>query len=150
MNNPILGFKGDFNFLSNFYESPLVALELKWKCVENPYQFIKTGSPEFAQVYLCASPGQAKRLSRKNPVVNNWDDIKLEVMRVLIRKKFEQNPDLAEKLLATGDRDIVELNTWGDTYWGMVERGGKLVGKNHLGILLMNQRMALNGEGLLV
>ena len=47
--------------------------------------------------------------------------------------KFTQNPDLAKKLLATGDALLIEGNTWNDRYWGVCR--GK--GENRLGILLM-------------
>jgi len=64
-----------------------------------------------------------------------------------VRAKFEQNPDLAAKLIATGDEELVEGNTWGDTYWGVC-RG---VGQNKLGKILMNVRQELaalpEGEG---
>lgn len=41
-------------------------------------------------------------------------------MEELVRAKFTQNPDLADKLLATGDAHLEEGNTWGDRIWGTV------------------------------
>lgn len=35
-------------------------------------------------------------------------------MEELVRAKFTQNPDLADKLLATGDAHLEEGNTWGE------------------------------------
>ena len=49
--------------------------------------------------------------------------------------KFRQ-PDLRERLLATGDAALVEENVWRDRYWG-VHRGH---GLNRLGVLLMQVR----------
>lgn len=39
-----------------------------------------------------------------------------------------QNEELKQKLLATGNEELVEGNNWGDTFWGMVNE----VGENHL------------------
>ena len=50
--------------------------------------------------------------------------------------KYTQNPVLAEKLLATGDDELVEFNTWNDKYWGVC-RGE---GENKLGKVLMRIR----------
>lgn len=60
-------------------------------------------------------------------------------MEDLLREKF-QRKDLKQKLLDTGDAELIEGNTWGDTYWGMV--GNK--GHNHLGRLLMKVREEIN------
>lgn len=53
-----------------------------------------------------------------------------------LRAKFEQHPDLAARLLHSGDRLLVE-HTRNDSYWG---DGGDGDGKNRLGHLLMQVR----------
>lgn len=50
--------------------------------------------------------------------------------------KFTQKPELEAMLLATGDKVLVEGNTWGDTEWGVCDG----VGKNLLGKILMRIR----------
>ena len=75
------------------------------------------------------------RRGRQVDIRTDWEDRKLDVMTKLLKEKFT-NPDLKEKLLATGDQLLVEDNTWGDRFWGQV--GG--VGENHLGKLLMQVR----------
>ena len=61
----------------------------------------------------------------------------------LVRAKFKQNPGLAEKLLNTGERELVEGNQWGDTFWGVCS--GK--GENVLGKILMQVRLEIrNGR----
>ena len=62
-------------------------------------------------------------------------------MEEIVRAKFYQNPQLAEKLIATADRKIVEGNTWHDTFWGVDAATGK--GENHLGVILMKIREEL-------
>ena len=56
-----------------------------------------------------------------------------------LRAKFRQHPDLAERLLSSGDRLLVE-HTRNDTYWG---DGGDGTGMNRLGHLLMQVRTEL-------
>ena len=56
--------------------------------------------------------------------------------------KFRQNRELADKLIATGDRLLEETNWWGDKIWGTYQG----VGENKLGILLMDVRAQLLKE----
>ena len=60
-------------------------------------------------------------------------------MKEIIRRKFSQHPDLADKLVATGQKELQEGNNWGDTFWGI--SNGK--GQNNLGIILMEVREEL-------
>jgi predicted NAD-dependent protein-ADP-ribosyltransferase YbiA (DUF1768 family) len=68
--------------------------------------------------------------------------VKVDVMRDLIAQKFAVGSELADRLLATGDQELVEGNTWGDTFWGVCDG----VGENWLGRLLMERRAALRGR----
>lgn len=54
-------------------------------------------------------------------------------MHDIVRAKFEQNPDLRQKLLSTGSEELIEGNTWGDTFWGVCKGSGQ----NWLGRILM-------------
>lgn len=56
-----------------------------------------------------------------------------------IRYKITQNLDLKEKLLATGDKKIIQ-HTEEDAYWG---DGGDGSGLNRLGVLYMKLREEL-------
>lgn len=49
-------------------------------------------------------------------------------------------PEMAERLKATGDAELIEGNYWGDVFWGTCDG----VGENWLGRLLMAQRDVLN------
>src|SRR5688572_28262831 len=125
-------FTGDYAFLSNFYT------ELNGLSVEHRFQAAKTLAPHQRDAVLSArTPGSAKRLGRKVPLRPDWEDIKLEVMKDLVRSKFTE-PELREKLLATGDAILQEGNRWNDTYWGVSLQTGK--GANHLGQILMAVR----------
>ncbi len=57
-------------------------------------------------------------------------------MRDLVRQKFLKHRDLAEMLFATGSAELIEENSWGDTFWGVCEGEGE----NRLGRVLMEVR----------
>lgn len=88
------------------------------------------------------SPITAKMISRKyNKFVRqDWDDIRIKVMRWVLNIKLSQNWEkFSELLLSTENRPIVELS-YRDKIWGAVESGDKFIGVNALGRLLMELR----------
>jgi len=112
---------------------------LEYPSVEHAYQAAKTTDPEErATVREALTPGLAKRLGRQVHLRPDWEDVKLAVMADLLRQKFDR-PPLAKALLETGDEELVEVNYWRDTYWGVFHG----TGENHLGRLLMERREQL-------
>ncbi len=81
----------------------------------------------------------------KIPIRADWQVAKTGVMYVVVMQKFVRNPDLAERLLATEDEELVEGNNWGDRFWG-VDPVGSNNGENHLGRILMRVRRRLLEE----
>jgi ribA/ribD-fused uncharacterized protein len=133
-------FAGVLDFCSNFHPSPVFG----YPTVEAAYQAAKTTDPAVrARIRAAATPGQAKRLGRGLALRPGWEEMKLDVMRTLVREKFARHPALAERLLATGDVELVERNYWRDTFWGVC--GGR--GENHLGRILMDLRAELRAAG---
>lgn len=55
---------------------------------------------------LLPTPGEAKRLGRQMKMRPDWDEIKFNVMREVVMAKFTQNPDLYQRLLATGNATL--------------------------------------------
>lgn len=134
MTKPIDSFSGEYRFLSNFWMAPITFNEIDWPSVEHLYQAAKSlNQNDCLTIWKCKTPGQAKRAGQKITIRNDWDKVKLDAMTQFVTAKFEQNPQLMEKLLATGNAELIEGNTWGDTYWGVC----KSVGTNHLGKILM-------------
>jgi len=69
-------------------------------------------------------------------------------MARLVRLKFE-DPGLRKLLLDTMDEEIVEVNHWHDTFWGVCRgchHGCDGVGRNELGRILMEVREELRGS----
>lgn len=69
----------------------------------------------------------------------DWDDVKIEIMRGILRAKANQHPYVRRKLLDTGNRVLVE-DSWRDSYWGHGPDGN---GFNVLGKLWMDIRTEL-------
>ena len=95
---------------------------------------------EYRHQYKTITPSQAKRLSKKLPVIPVWsDEVKIYVMQSLLYQKFTPENELGRQLMGTGDAILIEGNTWGDVFWGKCDG----VGKNILGLILTNRRNTL-------
>lgn len=155
----IRSFRGPYNFLSNFYPcvirvaimsmAPAVLEDVDFPSVEHAFQAMKIepSSPErrllmrqFTAPQVTA--GEAKRLGRKIQLRDDWEEVKRSIMHSLLLTKFTSNQNLRDRLVDTGDAELVEGNTWGDTYWGVIHNGFG-PGENHLGKLLMEIRTVL-------
>lgn len=114
----------------------------KYRSVEHAFQAAKSlDTKEQYLVWKTLSPYDAKKIGRKLTLRADWEDVKISIMEDLIHQKF-MNPDLRNKLLATGDAELVEGNNWNDYFWGKVN--GK--GLNWLGKILMKERDSIRNE----
>ena len=140
-------FRGQYAWLSTFYPANIEVTHLGdvfcCETAEHGFQVFKSTNLEDA-IYVCSAPtpGQAKRRGREITRRPDWEQNRNMYMRQVLELKFSQ-PDLMAKLISTGHEDIVEVNVWHDTYWGVCNG----IGSNWLGILLMSVRkqMALHG-----
>lgn len=138
----IRGFFGDYRFLSNFDPSPIHLYGTDYPTAEHAYQALKaTDRKTREQISRAGSPGKAKRLGQFITLRPDWN-IKFRVvaMRRVVRAKFMQNQDLADKLIATDGLYLEETNNWNDLFWGANSEG---LGENKLGLILMDQRTEL-------
>lgn len=129
-------FKDKYDFLSNFYLSKIFYDGFTYSTLEHAYQASKTMDYDIRlYVSKLATAGQAKRYGKKIVLRPYWTDIKIDIMKDLIRKKFAI-PELRIKLLETGSEELVEINWWNDIFWGFCNG----IGENNLGKILMNER----------
>lgn len=149
MGNGVLidSFDNDFAFLSNFYLHEIQEDGLAFPSNEHYFQAMKTLDRHDRLLIAAApTPGQAKRFGRRVALRPDWENVKYDVMLQALRLKFA-DPGLKQKLLDTGDAELVEGNYWHDNVWGRCncpECGGQ--GKNHLGRLLMQVRSELRAK----
>lgn len=157
----IEGFNGEYRFLSNFF--PLQPGHIRewdeyFQTAEHFYQaekFRHTHVKYWQEVIDAPTPGKAKKLAAQGEeagwVKADFHKMKLQWMGYTISKKFDLGnkigSNLAIMLMATGEAELVELNNWGDKFWGKVNDTllGQL-GNNHLGSLLMKRRETLNAH----
>jgi hypothetical protein len=111
------------------------------------------------EIRACPSPMGAKMIARKNRALLNrnktWDEAQsdIQLMKMVLKLKLKQHPDLQAKLLATGNDAIIEDCTTHDResarFWGAVRKNGKWIGKNKFGKLWMQIRkeLAKNQKG---
>ncbi len=125
--------------LSNFWTCRIVLLHNYFNSIEAAFQAAKCANPGDMKQFTSLSPSAAKQLGNKITIRANWNNMRIPVMRFLLRQKFRPGSQLANMLLATGERQLIEGNSWRDTYWG-VSSG---VGENNLGKLLMEIRRDL-------
>lgn len=136
----ILEFQGPYRFLSNFYPAKMVWDGLEFNTSEHAYVAAKTLDRNLRiKISKITLPGNVKRFGRNMELRSDWEEVKIELMTEIVMAKFSQNPDLFEKLLATGDAILEEGNRWHDLVWGVCPPGsGK--GRNELGKILMKIR----------
>jgi len=129
--------------LSNFHRAPMIVRGKEYATLEHFYQATKaTGEEEHEHVRSTPSPGKAKRRGRAVTLRDDWEDVKVAVMREGLLAKFGQHAELRDLLLSTGDRGIHEDARY-DAVWGW--RGGE--GQDLLGKLLVEVRGILRREG---
>jgi ribA/ribD-fused uncharacterized protein len=87
------------------------------------------------------TPAEAKHWGRTVQLRPDWENVKIDIMKELLRQKFN-NPVYRDSLLNTGDCPLIEGNNHKDTFWGVCNGAGK----NVLGKLLMDIRKELRED----
>ncbi|WP_323746261.1 NADAR family protein [Catenulispora pinisilvae] len=85
----------------------------------------------------------ARKIAESSARHENWPQARVAVMTRLLRAKFQQHPDFAETLLATGATRLI-YNEGGSTFWSQHGRDGR----NWMGRLLELIRSELAADKL--
>lgn len=147
-------FVGDYKWLCNFYPCEItipsffIRPEITITCGSTEHYYQAQKAPNtlaYRRIMTANSPGISKCIGRvvDIPASFDWDNNKFDVMRVALRAKFSI-PELRDKLLATGDEELVEGNYHNDKIWGVCLKTN--VGENWLGKLLMELRAKIRSE----
>lgn len=139
-------YEHDFYVLSNFS-----AFTLQWKgrrfdTSEAAYHWEKFADrDDEVQDMILEAPSahEAFKIAESQRAMRraDWDAVKVGIMLDILRAKADQHEYVRCKLLATGDRELVE-DSWRDDFWGW---GPNRDGKNMLGRLWMQVRSELRG-----
>lgn len=145
----ITSFREEYRFLSNFYQYSFEYNGLTYPNAEAAFQAQKCSNEEDKIKYaLQKNPVRAKQMGKKEPNLSkDWDEISYDIMNDILHAKFSV-PELAEKLIATGDTYLEEGNHWHDNRWGKCtcEKCSAKEGQNHLGKILMGIRTELQNK----
>lgn len=148
-------FRGQYGFMSNFAECEIYYEGYSYPTTEHAFmaqksdeQVLHGTTPENIKhidwAEYCSISGHSaseiKQQAREVELRPDWDEVKIQVMTDVLRLKFNQEP-FKSKLLATGNQNIQEGNTWKDTFWGIDLKTGE--GENHLGRIIMKIREEL-------
>lgn len=135
----ITSFRGEYRFLSNFYPTKFLFQGFEWSTAEHAYQAMKKVDLEYWKKLLDPSvtAADAKRLGREVDIDSSFHRNRIHYMRMIVNAKFGSNPELMKMLRETAPHELVEGNTWGDTFWGQCPIGN---GRNELGKILMTIR----------
>ena len=138
-------FKDEYRFLSNFFMTDVAYGGLIYPSSEHAYMAAKTTDPDLRwMIKNCATAADAKKAGRELPLRAGWDSMKYEVMHEILWDKFNRNPIIRQKLIDTGDQQLVEGNWWGDKIWGVCLKTNQ--GQNHLGKTLMAVRTRMQQQ----
>lgn len=139
-------YEQDFYVLSNFSAFNLAWAGLVFPTSEHCYHWLKfnRGGGGYIiqrEIAEAASAHEAFKIAERNKPFRreDWDAVKVGLMRDLLRAKVAQHEYVRRKLLATGDRELIE-DSWRDDFWGW---GPNRDGQNMLGKLWMEVRAEL-------
>lgn len=148
-------FHGQFSKLSNFYPTKIQDSGLTFNSSEQAYQYRKAvynKEPEIAErISKVQGPLEAKRLGSLVDATSDWNHNQgKSAMKEIVKKKFQQNPDLRSYLVSLPDLPIVECNRY-DSFWGVgcslpdAERKFPAVTEtnNHLGKILHEVKLEM-------
>ena len=140
-------FKGEYRWLSNFHLCAIPYDDFTYSSTEAAYQAAKCLNSKDKLKFFPLSPSESKKLGRKILIREDWEQIKGHVMEEVVRIKFTLHPDLKQKLLDTGEKELIEGNTWHDNCFGncICSKCKDVVGENALGKILMKIREELKG-----
>ena len=94
--------KGPHGCFSNFSRHPVEMKGKVWPTSEHYYQAQKMVGTEFEEkIRECPNPKAAANMGRDKslPMRDDWDSVKDDVMRDVVRAKFTQHKDIQNILL---------------------------------------------------
>jgi len=142
-------YEQDFYVLSNFSAFNLETENGEFPTLEHAYHYEKflgqvPKNGTLWEIRHARSAHDAFKIAEQHKADRrpDRDAVKVDVMRRLVRLKAEQHEYVRRKLLATGDRELVE-NSWRDDFWGW---GPNQDGQNQLGKCWMDVRAELRAK----
>lgn len=140
-------YEQDFYVLSNFSAFNVTFRDVCFDTSEHAYHYQRFTDQRHRNAILATkSAHEAFRHAQDNKAAQRpeWDSVKVDTMREILRAKVEQHEYVRRKLLQTGDRELIE-DSWRDDFWGW---GPNRDGQNMLGKMWMEIRDCLPDDAL--
>lgn len=141
-----------YGWLGNMSPHPVEVDGKLWKTTEALFQALRfTDETIIEAIRAEKSPFSAKLVAKANRAamkITPCSEKDVENMRICLRLKVDQHPELILELKNTGDATLFEdVSSRGDRgsnlFWGAKLINGELVGENTLGKLWMTMRTLL-------
>lgn len=105
--------------LQNAYPAPISVDGLTYPSVTHAYWALSTADEDVrARIADTENAFEAKKSAAQATRRPGWSGARVAIMTSLLRAKFQRHPQLADKLLATGDARIVSNELFGSKFWG--------------------------------
>ncbi|MBR3019661.1 MAG: DUF1768 domain-containing protein [Clostridia bacterium] len=133
----ILQFREAYAFLSNDFPAEVTYEGIAYACAASAFLASKCDDPAERKSIARMSLEKAKQKYNAVPGSPAWEERQCTVMEEIVRKKFQQHPELIRMLLNTGNLRLINGGKK-DTFWGV-----NLItweGENRLGLILMKIR----------
>jgi len=148
----IFFYEQDFYVLSNFSSFRVRYRGHDFDTSEHAYHWAKFLNVSDEADIVCALIKNARSAhaafkiaeANKHLMRGDWNHRRVGIMRDILRSKADQHEYVRRKLLATGERELIE-DSWRDDFWGW---GPNRDGKNMLGHLWMDIRAELRAGEL--
>lgn len=137
-------FTGEYDFLSNRFNCRFTWQGQKYCNAEAAFQSSKCTDTADRKFFSTCSADKAVAKGNTLTPPADWEERRLEIMESVLRAKFEQNPTLMDRLIATADRRLINGNSRHDTYWGVDLYTWQ--GENRLGKIIMDIRNKYRNE----
>lgn len=142
---PIFFYEHEFYVFSNFSSFAIEWKGKLWMTSEHAYHSEKFDDEDLKErIRFARSAHDALMIAKENrdKYRSNWDDVKLGIMKDILRSKVKQHSYVEKKLLESKGREIIE-DSWRDDFWGW---GPNKDGQNHLGKIWMEIRQELTNS----
>ncbi len=138
-----------YGWMGNMSAYPIQYMGKEWRNTEALFQALRFDNKEIQELIRAEKSPMAAKLKAKGMAdqmyITQLSDIDVENMRLCVKLKIKQYPNLLRLLLETGDLPIYEdVTKRGDKgsnlFWGAKLDNGQWIGKNILGNIWMDYR----------
>ena len=147
-----LYFHSEHSFLSNFYPSPICEGGIMYPSAEHYFQASKckalNDTDRLTRVLKAQTPLEAKQIADQIPETAEWRGGRETLLKAVIDSKFEQNTELADKLIGTGSARLMEATN--NTFYGIgaTLHSRALRDRSYSGLNVLGQVLAAKRDSL--